>query len=144
MHPESSEDITLHATTVALDGRALLIRGASGSGKSALALMLMAWGAGLVADDRTRVLRRENALWAECPPTIRGRIEARGLGILSAAPVPAARLAAVVDLDEAETERLPPFRTVTLLGLPLPLILRSDGLSFPAGLLQYLKGERSA
>jgi len=46
-----------HATTVAVAGRGLMIEGPSGSGKSALALELMAFGAELVADDRTRVAR---------------------------------------------------------------------------------------
>jgi HPr kinase/phosphorylase len=141
---DEPDSILLHGTTVAVGGAGLLITGAAGSGKSALALMLMAYGAVLIADDRTRLTRRDDGLWASCPPTIRGRIEARGLGILAAETLPGARLAAVVDLDRSETERLPPERTLTLIGLPVALILKTEGLSFAAALHQYLLGERCA
>ena len=63
----------LHASTVAFRGRGVVILGASGSGKSALALELMALGAGLVADDRTLVEVQDGALVASCPPAISGR-----------------------------------------------------------------------
>ena len=45
----------IHASAVALDGRALLIVGPSGSGKSALALRMMAHGATLVSDDLVEI-----------------------------------------------------------------------------------------
>ena len=54
----------LHATTVALAGQGVLILGPSGSGKSGLALQLMAMGAELVADDRTIVTARGSTLHA--------------------------------------------------------------------------------
>lgn len=141
---EEPDDIILHGTTVAVGSAGLLITGAAGSGKSSLALMLMAYGAVLIADDRTRLARRDGGLWATCPPAIRGRIEARGLGILAAETLPGARLAAIVDLDRVETERLPPERTTTRLGVDLPLILKAEGLSFAAALRQYLMGGRCA
>lgn len=134
----------LHATCVALDGRGLLILGASGSGKSSLALQLMAFGCGLVADDGVLMSLRDGFPTADCPPPIRGRIEARGLGLLAAVPAGPARVAAAVDLDRTETERLPPHRTLDLLGQPVPLILNAPGLSFAPALLQYLKGSRCA
>ena len=66
-------------------GAALLILGASGRGKSALALGLMAAGATLVADDRTHLhARRRRQLVASAPAAIAGLIEARGIGILKA------------------------------------------------------------
>ena len=75
----------LHATCVAVDGRGLLILGPSGSGKSGLALRLIALGATLVSDDRTRITAHEGLLTATCPsPAILGLIEARGLGLLRA------------------------------------------------------------
>jgi HPr kinase/phosphorylase len=133
----------LHASVVALDARGLLILGASGAGKSALALSLMALGARLVADDRTLLVREDGALWASCPATIRGRIEARGIGILAADAISSVRIAAVVDLDRPETERLPADRRIAILGHDLPLILNGAGLPFAAGLIQYLKGKRT-
>ena len=51
-------DRPLHASAVAIEGRAVLITGPSGSGKSGLALDIIALGARLVADDGV-ILRRE-------------------------------------------------------------------------------------
>lgn len=113
----------LHATTVAVEGRGLLILGPSGSGKSCLALQLMAVGAVLVADDRTDVAVEDGRLIARAPQALRGRIEARGVGILNApvsGPVP---LALAVDLGRAEDQRLPPFRSHSVAGMSLPLVL---------------------
>ncbi|MCP6275058.1 hypothetical protein NL452_27550, partial [Klebsiella pneumoniae] len=60
---------------------------------------------------------------ARCPQTLVGRIEARGVGILNAAPAGPTAVALVVDLGQAETDRLPPLRTITLCGVRLPLVL---------------------
>lgn len=136
------EAVILHGTAVALEGRALLIRGASGSGKSALALELMALGSALVADDRVRVERRNEALILSAPEAIRGLIEARGVGILRAETVPEAKLAAIVDLDREESARLPEIRHETLLSCPVPLLHNFARHHFAAALLQYLKGGR--
>jgi HPr kinase/phosphorylase len=130
--------LILHASAVAIAGKALLIRGASGSGKSSLALELMALGAGLVSDDRTVVEREGDALWLSAPETIRGMIEARGLGLLAAEPILRAPLAAVVDLDHEESERLPPHRQVEISGVSVPLLHAVARGSFPAALRQYL------
>ena len=134
----------MHASCVAIGPIAVLILGASGRGKSALALELMARGAVLVADDQTEIVERDGALYARCPSAIRGRIEARGVGILAAQTVTAARIGLVVDLDQVEEARLPPRRTVTLDGIDLPLVHSIVHSHFPAAILQYLKGGRSA
>jgi HPr kinase/phosphorylase len=131
--------VTLHAGCVAVGGRGLLILGPSGSGKSALALQLIALGAGLVADDRTDVTRAADGLTARCPPALSGMIEARGLGILHAPVVSAAKLVLAVDLGVTETERLPPFRHVDVLGVELPLVRAQQGSHFHAALLHYLR-----
>jgi HPr kinase/phosphorylase len=135
----------LHATSVAVDGRGLLILGPSGSGKSALALRLVSRGAALIADDRTRVERAEDRLVASCPnPDFAGLIEARGIGILRAPALALATLALVVDLGQVETDRLPPPRSVTILGVKLSLVLQVQNDHFPDALMLYLRHGRQA
>lgn len=137
-------EIILHASAVAVQEQAVLITGRSGSGKSALALQLLAMGARLVSDDRV-VLRREgDRVVATAPDTIRGLIEARGVGLLRSEPVESAEVALVVSRDDIETERLPPARTMHLLGLELPLLHNVERAHFPAAVLLYLRAGRSA
>jgi len=135
---------TLHATSVALNGRGMLIVGPSGSGKSSLALRLMSLGARLVADDRTAVSRQGDTLVAECPPAGRGLIEARGVGLLRADPCDAADLALVVDLSQPEADRLPPVRHITILGVSLPLVHKSAHDHFADAMMLYLRHGRHA
>lgn len=140
-----SGGLILHATTVALgEDRGLLILGPSGSGKSGLALQLMALGAQLVADDRTQVQEEGGALIATCPPALLGRIEARGVGILNTSALPRARLVLAVDLGQTETARLPPRRSVTFTTTPLDLVYGSASSHLPSALLCYLLHGRSA
>ncbi len=134
---------TVHASCVALDGRAVLVVGPSGSGKSAMALQLMAYGCRLVSDDRTILTCRDGVLFAAAPGAIRGRIEARGVGILAAEPIAAARVVVAVDMGVSETARLPPERHMTLLGCPIPLVHKVESAHFPAAVLQYLRAGRS-
>jgi HPr kinase/phosphorylase len=131
--------VTLHAGCVALDGRGLLILGPSGSGKSALALQLMALGCGLVSDDRTCLHRDGGALIATAPPALRGLIEAWGIGLLAAGTMAGARLVCAVDLGVVETERMPPARSRSWQGISLPLLHNVATPAFPAALLQYLR-----
>ena len=113
----------LHASAVAVDGRGCLITGRPASGKSTLAIELVALGAELVADDRVEIRRAGDALLLSAPAAIAGMIEARGVGILRLPARPEASLALVVDLDEAERERLPEGRSRELLGLRCALVL---------------------
>jgi HPr kinase/phosphorylase len=135
--------VHIHATTVAWQGRAALITGAPGSGKSALGLILMAYGCNLIADDQTIVNRQGDALMAFCPPTIQGRIEARGVGILTATHAPEATLVLAIDMNQTETQRLPLPHSYPLLGLSLPLLHKADTPSFAAAILQYIKQDQS-
>jgi len=134
--------VTLHASTVALGDTAVLICGAAGRGKSALALQLMALGLVLVADDRTILQMERGRVMATCPAAISGLIEARGVGILSASPRAAAWVGLAVDLDQTETERLPPLRRIRLLGQDLPLLWQVPQAHFPAAIVQWLKAGR--
>lgn len=140
--PAASE--TIHAGCVARDGRGLLILGPSGSGKSALALQLIAFGACLVSDDRTCLNVREDHLVAHAPDAINGQIEARFMGILAAPTAGATPLHLVVDLNQSETVRMPEPQTITILGCTLPLIRKVEAPHFAAALYLYLSGTRLA
>ena len=129
----------MHASCVAVGARAVLIRGASGRGKSGLALQLVAMGGVLVSDDRTRLWRAEEALMADAPDTIRGRIEARGVGILRVPPFGPVPVALLVDMDRTASERLPPPAHETVMGVALPCIENAPHAHFPAAILLYLK-----
>lgn len=139
----SASDTVLHASAVAFEGRGVLILGASGRGKSSLALELIGLGAALVADDRTRIKVQDATLIADCPATIRDRIEVRHVGILGAQSCEAVAIHLVVDLDQTETERLPPFRQWSHGGLSLPLVHKAAFNGFPVAIRQYLIYGRS-
>lgn len=134
--------VNLHASCVAVQGRGLLILGPSGSGKSALALQLMAFGADLVADDRTQITLVGKTLLASCPAPISGLIEARGIGLLRAPTVTLVPLVLAVDLGQSGSERLPPRQKLMVLGQDLDLVYAIQGNHFSAALLCYLKGAR--
>jgi HPr kinase/phosphorylase len=132
----------IHATTVAWQRRAVMILGPSGSGKSALALELMAFGCSLVADDRTFLSVRSGVLHAEAPRALSGRIEIRGAGIFAAEAAGRIPVTLTVDLTLKEGERLPPRHVRTYLGIPIPCIHRIEGAHFPAAVLHMLRSER--
>jgi serine kinase of HPr protein (carbohydrate metabolism regulator) len=107
---------------VAKEGRAILISGRSGSGKSDLALRLIDRGAILVSDDYTIVRHVAGRLLAAAPSNIEGKIEVRGVGILQLQSARDAPVALFVDL-EREVERLPaPHQTITIAGVEVPVI----------------------
>ncbi|MBN8807476.1 MAG: HPr kinase/phosphatase C-terminal domain-containing protein [Sphingomonas sp.] len=97
---------TLHFSCVAIGGRGVLIGGASGAGKSDLALRLIDRGAMLVSDDYTTLTACDGTLIASAPPNIAGRIEVRGIGIVSLPYLAEAPAALLVTLDDVP-ERLP-------------------------------------
>ena len=112
---------TVHASCVAIDGRAVLIAGPSGSGKSDLSLRLIDRGAALVSDDYTELSFRDGRLLARAPAAISGKIEVRGVGIVDFAPAQDALVALVVELGEP-VERLPKRKSVTLAGIEIPAV----------------------
>ncbi|MEP1961877.1 HPr kinase/phosphorylase [Tateyamaria sp.] len=136
-----NDQMHVHATAVAFDDMGVLITGTSGRGKSSLALQLMALGCQLIADDQTILNRRGDVLWASAPETIKGLIEARGVGILKAKTTEA-EIVLVINLDQTETERLPQVRKLELLGLYRQSLNKVDNPAWPAAILQYLKGAR--
>jgi serine kinase of HPr protein (carbohydrate metabolism regulator) len=113
---------TIHASTVASDGRAVLISGPSGSGKSDLALRLLDRGFTLVSDDQTIVRRDGDRLVASAPPTTKGKLEIRGIGIVDMDTVNDVPVALFVELT-SEIMRLPDDRRERpVLGVNLPLV----------------------
>ena len=113
---------TVHASTVATEGRAVLLGGPSGSGKSDLALRLLDRGFTLVSDDQTIVRREGDRLIASAPPTIAGKLEVRGLGIVEMETLTDVPIALFVELT-SDIERLPDEnRERSILGVELPLI----------------------
>ena len=132
MKTPSLSSETVHASCVAIGGRAVLIGGRSGRGKSDLALRLIDRGAALVSDDYTLVQRRDGRLIATAPPTIAGKIELRGVGILEFPAVRDIPVALFVDLD-LEAARLPDADEKRLIaGVTLPAIgLSSHEASAP-------------
>ncbi len=75
--------LTLHGVFVRVYQLGVLLAGASGVGKSELALELLARGHQLVADDATDFRLLGARIEGRCPPLLRGFIEARSLGILN-------------------------------------------------------------
>jgi HPr kinase/phosphorylase len=91
--------ILRQSTAVAIGGRALLIEGPPGAGKSSLALALIDRGATLIGDDGIALEERERALWALPAPATSGLIELRNVGLVTL-PTSAAPLALVLELSE--------------------------------------------
>lgn len=99
---------------------------------------MMAFGANLIADDRVILQRNGDQIMASAPPSISGLIEARGIGILRAAPAKPAAVQVVIDLDQIELGRMPERRQTQLLGQSVPLLFKLDAPHFAAALMQYL------
>jgi len=104
--PRALSSETLHATSVAINGRAVLLCGVSGIGKSDLALRLIDRGAVLISDDYTLVKRVDGQLVATAPATIMGKMEVRGLGIVAMPHVADVPVALLVDLFD-KVDRMP-------------------------------------
>jgi len=115
-----------HAGLIALrvggTWRGVLIEGASGSGKSDLALRALDCGFRLVADDRVLVFASDGRLWGRAPRSLTGMIEVRGVGVLRRDNLPFAHVAAmaVCVADAAAVERFPEPASESVAGVPLP------------------------
>jgi serine kinase of HPr protein (carbohydrate metabolism regulator) len=125
---------TVHASAVTLASRGILIRGASGSGKSALVLQLL-FGeppARLVADDRVALSVEAGRLVAAVPEPLAGLLEVRGQGVVRRPFVSPAAIDLVVDLRPlAECPRLPEpaDERVAIRGVDLPRLILPAGLA---------------
>lgn len=108
------------STCVAIAGRAILIEGAPGVGKSDLALRLIDRGAMLIGDDSILLERAEDRLVARPHPATRGLLEVRNLGLLHFECLDAAPVALLITLDTAAPRYIETPATFTLYGLNLP------------------------
>ncbi len=113
----------VHGSCVGIEGRGVLLRGPPGGCKSDLALRLIADGAVLVADDQVMLVRESGRLLASAPAAIAGRIEVRGIGILTMEYAESVALFLVVDLVAPErVERMPEAAHCGYLGVELPRV----------------------
>lgn len=110
--------VLVHATCVAVAGRGILITGESGAGKSDLALRLIDRGALLVGDDQVTLANVDGLLHASPPESIAGKIEVRGIGIVSAPFQADVAVALAVELGAAE--RMPDIGQREICGIALP------------------------
>jgi HPr kinase/phosphorylase len=124
---------TLHASALVVGEAGVLIRGPSGSGKSSLALALLALAgdrqcfARLIGDDRVLVRSEGERILASGAPNVLGLIERRGYGIVRESTESCAVIRLVVDLlpEGERSERLPERHalSVTLHGIALPRLV---------------------
>jgi serine kinase of HPr protein (carbohydrate metabolism regulator) len=126
---------SIHASCVLVGATAVLIRGASGSGKSRLVYDLIEAGrrgdipfARLVSDDRTLVEAVKGRLLARPVAALMGLLELRHIGIRKIPYEPVAVVTLVVDLGP-DGDRLPePASQFTeIAGIRLPLLKIPSG-----------------
>ena len=114
--------LIMHATCVDINGSGVLIVGRSGSGKSSLAINLLALGSTLVADDQCELVKKNNRFRISKPASLPNSIEIRGIGLVSVPMVVETSLDWVVNMDEAEKERMPDLRFTEIDGCKIPTI----------------------
>lgn len=110
------------ATAVAIKGRAVLIEGPPGIGKTSLALALIDRGAALIGDDGVTLVQRADSLFASPPPNTAGLIEVRNLGLLTWPAVADVPVALVLRLDPAAERFIETPETTELGRVAVPLI----------------------
>ena len=116
------------ATCIAIQGRAVLIEGPPGSGKSSLALALIDRGAMLIGDDGVTLKQHGGRLLASPPPNIAGLLEVRNLGLLPYPVCSEVPVALVLRLTPDAPRFIDQARQTAVADTPLPLIeLWPDG-----------------
>ncbi len=107
------------STAVAIGGRALLIEGAPGTGKSSLALALIDRGATLIGDDGIALMERNGQLWALPAPATAGLIELRNVGLVTL-PTAESPIGLVLCLNYDAPRFVEQAETVLIAGRSLP------------------------
>lgn len=137
---------TVHATALVIGEMGVLVRGKSGSGKTALALKLIGEArkngmfARLVSDDRVRLFATHLHLVATPHPEIKGKIEIRGIGVIPIEYEKSCILKLVIDLAEIPL-RMPDTtdEMTEISGLKLRCINMMSRKSSICGILHFLK-----
>ena len=114
--------LIMHASCVDVNGSGVLIVGRSGSGKSSLAINLLALGSKLVADDQCELVRKDDGFRISKPASLPKSIEIRGVGLISVPMINETRLDWVVNMDEVEKERMPTPRFTEIGGFRVPTV----------------------
>ena len=118
--------LIMHASCVDVNGSGVLIVGRSGSGKSSLAINLLALGSKLVADDQCELIRKNNGFRISKPASLPKSIEIRGVGLVSVPMVNETSLDWVVNMDEVEKERMPTPQFTEIGGFRVPTVFGKD------------------
>lgn len=132
-----AQHLTTHGVFMEIVGVGVLIKGASGIGKSELALDLLSRGHRLIADDAPEFYHTDpDMIVGTCPPVLRDFLEVRGLGVLNiramfgeSAVKQTERLQLIVELVKMAEEQLNHAQRLTtarqsdtLLGVPIPRV----------------------
>ena len=131
----------IHATCISINKKGVLFLGKSGSGKSDMALRLIAsQRAKLVADDRVEVWAQKKRLKAKAPAQIRGLLEIRNVGIVKVKALSSVFIDLVVELTDDKLERMPKESFYEIENIKIPLIqLNPFEFSAPAKVLGALR-----
>ena len=121
-----NSSLIMHATCVDINGSGVLIVGRSGSGKSSLAINLLALGSKLVADDQCELVKKNSIFRISKPACLPESIEIRGVGLVSVPIVNETSLDWVVNMDEAEKERMPTPRFTKIGDFRVPTVFGKD------------------
>lgn len=139
-----SETQIIHATLVDFNGKGILLRGKSKSGKSDLALRLIAdKGAKLVADDMVILCAEDGHVFGQAPENLRGLLEVRGIGIAQLPYIAKSRIFLLADLidDVSQIERMPKDAQESIFGVEIEQIdLYAKENSAPEKILLKLNG----
>ncbi|WP_420384123.1 HPr kinase/phosphorylase [Novosphingobium sp.] len=114
--------IAHQATVIAIGGRAVMIEGAPGTGKSSLALALIDRGAVLVGDDAVMLAADGDRMLASPHPRVSGLIEVRNLGLFGMPVADAVPVALVLMLDPAAPRHIEAADSVVRAGMVLPMV----------------------
>jgi serine kinase of HPr protein (carbohydrate metabolism regulator) len=128
--------LSCQATCVAIRGKALLIQGPAGSGKSSLALALIDRGAMLIGDDSVLISADDWRLFAFCHPATRGLLEVRNLGLLTFPVCESAPIALVIQLEDTAPRYIEEPGSAMLAGISIPMVR-----IWPSSPVLHLKAE---